>query len=184
MRDGAEPATLDARLQFTHAGVETARIGDPEHDPGARHRIQRAGGALAVQGERLFHEDGLARRRGALDLRPVLAVRGREHHRVDRRVGQHLVETVSERDAVLGAELFGLRPGAGVPGGEADRRALALHRPDQGAPPAPQPDNRRPDHPLSLSPTQPRSRPVLLHALGGGGHASARSRMTEAQAAL
>ena len=88
----------------------------------------------------------LAGRRGPLDLVPMLAVRGREHHRVDRRVGEDLVEAVPERDAVLGAERLGVGARAVVPGGEAQRRALALHPANQRAPPPPDPDNRRPNH--------------------------------------
>src|SRR5437879_4865402 len=68
MRDGTEPAIVDSRLQLAHARMEAARIGDAEHDPSARHRVERAGGAGAVEGERLLHEDMLPRRRGALGL--------------------------------------------------------------------------------------------------------------------
>ena len=76
--------------------MKAARIGDPEHDPGPRHGIERPRRALPVQGERLFHKDVLAGGGGAFDLRPVLAVRRREHDRVDFGIGEDLVETVGE----------------------------------------------------------------------------------------
>ena len=61
MRQSAKAAVVDARLQFPHRGMKAAGIGDAEHDAGARHRIERAGGAVAVERERLLHKDVLAR---------------------------------------------------------------------------------------------------------------------------
>jgi hypothetical protein len=79
----------------------------------------------------------------------MLAVRRREHDRVDRRVGEDLVETVLQRDAVLGTERLGLGPSAGLAGGEAEGCAFALHRADQCAAQPADPDNRRTDHRVS-----------------------------------
>jgi hypothetical protein len=84
--------------------MKPSRIGDSQHHPGPRHRVERRFGALHVERKRFFHEDVLAGRRGALDLGAVLAVRRRKHNRIDRRVGEDLVEVVFERDPVLGTE--------------------------------------------------------------------------------
>ena len=146
MRDRAEPSVVDAALQLPHVRMKAARIGDPEHDPGPRHGVERPRRASPVEGERLFHEDVLAGGGGALDLRPVLAVRRREHDRVDLRIGEDLVETVGELQAVLGAERLGIGAGAVVSGGEAEFVALALHRADQRSAPPSYSDHRRTDH--------------------------------------
>ena len=100
MADDAEAAVRHPRLQLDHRRVKAARIGDAEHHPGPRHRVERRRGALHVEGERLFHEDVLAGSRGPLDLRAVLAVRRREDDGIDRRVGEDLVEVVLQRDAL------------------------------------------------------------------------------------
>src|SRR5258708_6191971 len=147
MRDRAEAAAGDPRFQLDHAGVEAPRIGDAEHDSRPRHRVERAGSAAAVEGEWLFHEDVLAGGGGALDLAAMLAVRGGEIDRVDRRVGEDRVEAIVERDALLGTERLDLRARAGVAGGEADLVAVALHRGDELAPPFPDSDHCRTNHP-------------------------------------
>ena len=126
--------------------MKAPRIGDAQGDAGARHRGQRPLGARDIEGERLFHKDVFAGSRGALDLRPVLAVRRREHDRVDLGVGEDLPEIVIIGDAVLGAERLGRSAGAAMAGGKAEFRALVLDRIDQGAAPAAEPDNRGADH--------------------------------------
>ena len=83
---------------------------------------------------------------GALDLRPVLAVRRREHDRVDFGIGEDRVETVGEFEPVLGAERLGIGAGAVVPRRETEFVALALHRADEGPPPPSYSDHRRTDH--------------------------------------
>src|SRR3954463_12006932 len=113
MADGAEPAVVYSRLQLDHRRMKPSRIGDSQHHPGARHRLDRRLGALQIEGERLFHEDMLAGRRGALDLGPMLAVRGRKYDTVNPRVGEDLLEVVFEGDPVLGAESLGRSTGAG-----------------------------------------------------------------------
>ena len=145
---GREPeaAIVDSRLQLDHRRVKAPGIGDAQRDPGARHRIERPFGAFDVEGERLFHEDVLAGGGSALDLRPVLAVRGGEDDRVDRRIGEDPPEIVVISDAVLGAKRLGGGAGAAVTGGEAKLGALVLDRIDQGAAPAAEPDDRGADH--------------------------------------
>ena len=88
MAQDAEPPVGNARLHFGDRRMEAARIGDGEHDPRPRSRVERALGAGNIERERLFHEDRLARRGGALDLRPVLAVRCCKDDGIDRGVGE------------------------------------------------------------------------------------------------
>ena len=83
---------------------------------------------------------------GALDLRAVLAVRRREHDRVDFWVSKNTIEIVAPGDAVLGAKRLGGGAGAAVAGGKAELGALALDGADQGAAPAAEPDDRGADH--------------------------------------
>src|SRR5579884_1151786 len=156
MAQNAEAAVGDARAQFGDRGMEAARIGDGEHDARPRRRGERALGARHVEGEGLFDQDVPLRRRGALDLRPVPAVRRRKDDGVDRRIGENRVEIVRERNAALGAERLGGGAGAGMAGGEADQRALALHRIDERPTPPADADDRGPDHfvfPLAESPS-------------------------------
>ena len=151
MTDGAETAVRYPRLQLDHRRMKPPRIGDSQHHPGARHRVERRLGALQVEGKRLFHEDVLAGRRGALDLSAVLAVRRRKHDRIDCRVGEDLLEIILQRYPVLGAERFGRGTGAGMAGREADCAALALHRIDQRSAPAAEADDGGVDHFLAAS---------------------------------
>jgi hypothetical protein len=89
---------------------------------------------------------GLARRGGALDLRPVLAVRRCKNDGIDRRVGEQRIKIVRQRNAVLSAEAFGRGARAGIAGGETDCGALALHGIDQHPSPPADADNRGTDH--------------------------------------
>ena len=151
MADGAEPAVVYPCLQLDHRRMKPSRIGDSQHHPGARHRLYRRLGALQIEGERLFHEDMLAGRRGALDLAAVLAVRRRKDDSIDCWVGEDLVEIVFEGDPVLGAERLGRSTGAGMGRREADHAALALHRIDERSAPPAEPDNGGVDHLLAAS---------------------------------
>src|SRR5205807_238671 len=78
------------------------------------------------------------------------AMRRREDNRVDRRVGEDVVDAVPVRDAVLRTEGFGMGAGGVVSGVKEDGPALALPRAAKHAPPPPDPDNRRPNHPPLL----------------------------------
>ncbi len=146
-----EPAIVDSRLQLDHRRVKAPRVGDAEGDAGPCHRGERPLGARHVEGERLFHEDVLAGGGGALDLRAVLAVRRRKHDRVDRRIGQYPIEIGAIGDAVLGAKRLGGGASATVAGGKAKLRAFALDSTNQGAAPAPEPDDRGADHFFAVS---------------------------------
>jgi hypothetical protein len=86
--DGAETPVRYPRLQFDHRRMKPAGVSDTQHHPSSRHRIERSFSALHVEGKRLFHEDVLAGRRGALDMGTVLAVRRCKHNRIDCRVGE------------------------------------------------------------------------------------------------
>jgi hypothetical protein len=81
-----------------------------------------------------------------LDLRAVLTVRRRKHDRIDRRVGEDLVEIVSKRDPVLGAECLGGGSGSGSSRRKADRAALSLDGIDERAAPTADADDRGADH--------------------------------------
>src|SRR5439155_6848062 len=87
---------------------------------------------------------------------------------IDRRIGEDRIEAVGELDAVLGADRLGMGARAVMPGGEADRAALALHRADQRAAPPPDPDDRRTNHGL---PPAPEFYRAVLHIVRSGGHA-------------
>ena len=126
--------------------MEAARIGDGEHDPRPRRRVERALGARNIERERLFHEDGLARRRSALDLRPVLAVWRCKDNGINRRVGEERIKIVRQRNAVLSAKTLGGGRGSGIAGSETDGGAFALHGIDQHASPPPKADDRGTDH--------------------------------------
>ena len=128
MAEEAEAPVIDPRLQLDHRRVEAPGVGDAEHYPGTRHRIERRFGALHIERKGLFHKDVLAGGRRPLDLRPVLAVRRREDDGVDRRVGEDRIEIVLERNAVLGAEGLRRGAGAGVAGSEADLSSSCLGR--------------------------------------------------------
>jgi hypothetical protein len=158
MAQEAEPPVGDARLQFGDRRMKAARIGDGEHDPRPRRRVERVLGAGNIERERLFHEDGLARRRGKLDLRPVLAVRCCKDYGINCRIGEERIKIVRQHNAVFSAKAFGGCARAGVAGGETDCGALALHGIDQHPSPPPDTNNRRTDHFdfLSLSVDHPK----------------------------
>src|SRR5260370_26011573 len=145
MTDGAKMAVRYPCLQLDHRRMKPSRVGDSQHHPGPRHRVERRLGALQIEGKRLFHEDGLAGRRGAFDLSAVLAVRGRKYDSIDGRVGEDLLEIVFERDPILGAEHLGRGAGAGVAGGEAYPAALSLDGTDERSAPSAQADDLVPD---------------------------------------
>ena len=149
--DDAETPVRDARLQLDHRGMKPSRIGEGQHHPGPRDGVERRLGALHVERERLFHEDVLAGRGSPFDLCAMLAVRRREHDRIDGGVGEDLVEIVLQRDAVLGAERLGRGAGAGAPSREAERAALSLYGIDQRSAPAAEADNGGADHFLAAS---------------------------------
>ncbi len=107
MADGAELPVRNACFQLDHRWMKPSRIGDAQHYSGPLHGVECGFRALQVERERLFHEDVLAGRRGALDLRAVLAVRRRKDDPIDRRVGEDLAEIILQRYAVLGTERFG-----------------------------------------------------------------------------
>jgi hypothetical protein len=126
--------------------MEAPRIGDGEHDPRSRRGVQCALGAGNIERERLLHEDGLARRGGALDLRPVLAVRRCKDDGIDRRIGEERIKIIRQRNAVLSAEALCGGARAGIAGSETDCGALALHGIDQHPSPPPDADDRGTDH--------------------------------------
>ena len=79
------------------------------------------------EAERLLGEHMLAGARGGDDLLRVHGVRRRQHHRIDRRIGQHGLEARLHGNAVLAAEFLGAGRRAGGAGDEPDHVALALH---------------------------------------------------------
>ncbi len=60
---------------------------------------------------------------------------------VDLRIGEDLLETLGERDVLLAAEIFCIRTRARASARELDGVALALHRVDERAAPAAEPDD-------------------------------------------
>ena len=148
MRDRAEPAVVDPRLQFAHARDESGadRRRRARCRPAPPRRAPRAA-LRAVEGERLFHEDVLAGGGGALDLRRrarCAASRTRPRRSPGRRGSRRGCPSARCR-----ARRRTPRPWLRVrvcPAVKRNRVALALHRADQGPPPPPDSDNRRPDH--------------------------------------
>ncbi len=134
----AEPAVGEALANFDDGGMETAAEADRQHDAG----VLRGGGdrlrARVIKRDRLLDVDVLAGGSRLAHLRLVLAVRGRQHDRVDARIGENVVVAGGERDSLLGAERLGARGGARVGARELDGVALALHGGDQRAAPAAQ----------------------------------------------
>ncbi len=129
---------------------EIALVGaDAERHPGVAARPDRPRGAVLGQRQWLFAEHRLAGARGRDDLVDMPCVRGRQHHRLDRAVGQHLGKVAAGEQMLRLQELAVLRRVAADRAGKADFVALALHRLDQGAAPAAEPDDCRVDH-LSL----------------------------------
>src|SRR5580693_4314986 len=125
MTDGAETAVRNACFQLDDRWMKPSRIGDAQHYSGPLHSVECGFRALQVERERLFHENVLAGRGGALDLPAVLAVRRRKHDPIDCRVGEDLAEIILQRYPVLGTEGFGRSAGASMTGREADCAALA-----------------------------------------------------------
>src|ERR1700722_1480453 len=61
----------------------------------------------------------------------MLAVRCRKDHRINRWIGQDLIEIVFQGNSVFTTECLSRVAGSGIARSEADRAALALHRIDQ-----------------------------------------------------
>ena len=97
---------------------------------------------LGREAERLLGEDMLARARGGDDLLRVHGVRRGQHHRIDRRIGQHGLEARLQGNAVLAAEFLGAARRARGAGDELDQVALALHAVHQVLAPAAHADDR------------------------------------------
>ena len=109
--------------------------------PASRTAATAASALAAVERDRLLDEHVLAGARSRAHLRLVLAVRRRQHHRVDAAVRQDRVVAVDEPHVLLAAEVLRRGARARVAEHEADVVALALHRGDERASPAPQPDD-------------------------------------------
>ena len=144
--DGAEPAVPETPSQLDHRRMEAPAVADREHHAGLACRRDRCIRAAAVQRDRFLDVDVLAGGRRGQDLPLMQAVRRGEHDRVDIDVGEDLLIAVDQRYALVAAEVFRRRARAGVGGDEADVVALALHRRDQRAAPASQPDDRCANH--------------------------------------
>jgi hypothetical protein len=102
-----------AQLQAAHeieergriAAVEAQRQGDARRPAGGNSVFRGCPG----QREGLFNEDMLAGSRGLDDLLVMLRVGGRQHHRLDARVGQNLLIARGEGDAGLFGEITARR---------------------------------------------------------------------------
>ena len=88
----------------------------------------------------------LAGARGRDDLLAMLRVRRREHQGLDIAIGEQLLVTVDEADALLAAEVRRLGRRAGRAGDEADALALALDARHEVASPGADADDRCANH--------------------------------------
>ena len=163
--DGAEPAVPETPAQLHHRRMEAPAVADGQHDACLVRGLDRRTRAAAVERDRLLDVDVLAGGGRRQDLLLMQGVRGGEHHRVDIGVGEDLLIAVGERYGLVAAEVFRRRARAGMGGDEADVVALALHRRDQRAPPAPQPDDRCADHTGTV---KQRTRPAPSPQAGRG----------------
>ena len=94
----------EALADFHHRGMEAAVEADRQHDAGFLRRGDGLLGARPVERQRLLDMDVLAGRDRGHHLLGVLAVRRRQHHGVDARGCEHVLEAVAQRDASLAAE--------------------------------------------------------------------------------
>ena len=120
-------------------------LADADGDARARAGGERGLGIRLAERERLLAIHVLARGGRGLDLHAVPAVRGREHHRLDRGIGERVVIGRADRELVLGGEFarqIGLERDAAR---EADDLG-ALRRLDQPPAPPAEPDDRGVEH--------------------------------------
>src|SRR3981189_1599875 len=117
----------------------TMATGAPRRPARLVGRLRCRARARQVEGHRLLDEDVLAGRGRLHDLRGMLAVRRRQHDRVDRRIGQDRGVAVDEPHVLLAAEGVGGGARAGMGGHETDIGTLALDRVDERTTPAAEP---------------------------------------------
>src|SRR5689334_23988198 len=80
-------------------------MADRDGDAGARAGVEHRLRVGPRQRERLFAVDMLAGRGRRLDVRAMARVRRRQHDRLDRRIGQHLLIRRPDRKPVVRGEL-------------------------------------------------------------------------------
>ena len=110
MQQLAEPAVGEHAGDLLQRGLEAPVVADGERHlvlGAGLHRSRRLRGR---QAQRLLGEDMLARARGGDDLLRMHGVRRGQHHRIDRRVGQHGLEARLHGNAMPAAEFLGTRP--------------------------------------------------------------------------
>ena len=88
VQNSAERAAFDLFAQPRHFGMKAPVVAEAERDAGLAHGCDRAFGFLFGQRERLFAEHVFLRRRRRDHLRGMHGMRRRQHHRVDRRIGE------------------------------------------------------------------------------------------------
>ena len=137
----AELAAGEALADFDHGRMKAPVEADRQHDAGAPGGGDRGLGARPVERQRLLDMDVLAGDGRGHHLLGVPAVRRRQHHRVDIGIGQRVLEAVEQRDVFLAAIVLGIGPRPRIGRGEFDGVGLAMHRVDQRAAPASQPDD-------------------------------------------
>ena len=134
-----------------HCWQEAAVVPHRQHHPGLPAGQGHLDRLRMVQGQRLLDIDGLAGLRASQGLLDVLAVRRRQHDRVDAGVAQQGLEVLGKVEAMLRRELTCL-VGRAVPAANepdaltAAGSTCALHGVDQPPAPAPEADDRGPDH--------------------------------------
>ena len=119
---------------------------DGQHYAGAFGCRDCRARARAVERDRLFDEDVLARRCGIHGLPRVLSMRRRQHDCIHSGIAQNIVVTLNKGDVVIAAELLRGRGRARVGEDELDLIAFALNRAHEGASPAAKPDYGCADH--------------------------------------
>src|SRR3954453_2155278 len=125
-------------------------MSDTERDACLAARRYRGLSIFDSERERLLTEHMLTYGGGGLDLLAVLRVRRRQHHRIDRSVGEHVLVRRANAEMHLVREIahrVGLERHAT---GETHQLAVALRTPQLLAPPA-KPDHRGVQHRSSSS---------------------------------
>ncbi len=129
-------------------------MADRDGDAGALDGLQHGDRVGLAERERLLAIDLLAGLGRRDHLRAVGGMRGRQHHRLDGRVGQHFVER-AQRDFVLGGEFFDRVRLKRHAARKIERRAEIARRLDQGAAPPAEADNCGIEHGVTGRPAPP-----------------------------
>ena len=136
----------DDAAQRGHRRKAALVVAEREHDAGLAAGRDRALGLGERQRERLLAPHRLAGRRDRDDLLDMQRVRGRQHHRLDARIGDRVGELGGELESVRGREVAHLVRLLAHAADEAQALALPLRGLDDSLAPASEADDGCVDH--------------------------------------